>query len=170
MVEIIKHEIDIDELKSFVDSNYVNSNDNINLRADKLYKEDSINDFSVKHYFDIKHFDYFNHLLKKVKDFNEIEVTNVWTVYGQKGMYHRLHNHKSHDNYHQADYTCLIYLNLPQDISENGLFFYINENQEEISIVPNTHEALIFPYHVYHGTYPQGEGLRQTLNIEFRVS
>ena len=170
MVEIIKHKIDIVELKSFVDNNYTDSHTDFKLRTDKLYKEDSINEFSVKHYFDNCHFDYFVDVIKKLKDFNNIEVKSVWTVYGQKGMYHRLHNHKSHDTYHQADYACLIYLNLPQDISENGLFFYINENQEEISIVPNIHEALIFPYHVYHGTYPQGEGLRQTLNIEFRVS
>jgi hypothetical protein len=34
---------------------------------------------------------------------------------------------------------------------------------------PKIGDFFIFPIHVLHGTYPQSEGIRQTLNLDFEV-
>lgn len=169
-VQIINHNLDIKELKLFVDKNYSNSNDNMSLKLQKLIDEDSVPDFSVKHYFDRKHYLYLKNIVQPFFNKSIKEVVSAWTVYGYEGLHHRLHNHiyPPHSDAQTPDYTCLIYLNLPE--GDLGDFFYLDKDLQEHIIEPDLNKAFFFQSSIFHGTYPQGKGLRQTLNIEFLIN
>jgi hypothetical protein len=87
-----------------------------------------------------------------------------WTIYGEENGYHLVHRHNGRDVPHIATVT---YLKTPAPKTSNaGNFFYFL-NDEVHEIIPVEGQMLIMPVWVLHGTYPQSEGLRQTLNIDF---
>jgi len=100
-----------------------------------------------------------------------LNLLNAWTVLGQKGSYHILHRHNSCENIHIAS---VLYLNVPKKSSnEEGCFYFCFRQKNEI--VPYYHkpkkgDLLIFPIWLWHGSYPQNKGLRQTLNLDFKIN
>ena len=44
-----------------------------------------------------------------------------------------------------------------------------NNNIHPLTFEPKIGDIYIFPVHVFHGTYPQHDGLRRTLNLDFEV-
>jgi len=90
-------------------------------------------------------------------------VASAWTVLGEKGGYHVCHKHNDTD-----DISTVLYLAVPEETNnKQGAIYFFAENNLNVHI-PKVGELLIFPVTMHHGTYPQGEGLRQTLNIDFK--
>ena len=64
--------------------------------------------------------------------------------------------------------STVTYLNVPK--KDKGLFYYFFQNEENLEhriIEPSKNMVVIMPSWIYHGVYPQGKGLRQTLNLDF---
>jgi hypothetical protein len=102
------------------------------------------------------------------KNFNincDLKLMSAWTVLGKENSYHTVHNHnKKNLNY----VSTVTYLNVPK--KDKGLFYYFFQNEENLEhriIEPNKNMVIIMPSWIYHGVYPQGKGLRQTLNLDF---
>lgn len=95
-----------------------------------------------------------------------LKVINCWVVYGEKGSYHIVHRHNNPNVQHIATVTYLKIPVLKKD--REGNFFYIF-NDEVYEFSPVESQIVIMPIWLLHGTYPQPEGLRQTLNIDFAV-
>jgi hypothetical protein len=102
------------------------------------------------------------------KNFNincDLKLMSAWTVLGKENSYHTVHNHnKKNLNY----VSTVTYLNVPK--KDKGLFYYFFQNEENLEhkiIEPNKNMVVIMPSWIYHGVYPQGKGLRQTLNLDF---
>jgi hypothetical protein len=102
------------------------------------------------------------------KNFNincDLKLMSAWTVLGKENSYHTVHNHnKKNLNY----ISTVTYLNVPK--KDKGLFYYFFQNEENLEhriIEPNKNMVIIMPSWIYHGVYPQGKGLRQTLNLDF---
>lgn len=102
---------------------------------------------------------------KVKKNFNldyELELDNCWTVISNKGSYHELHQHNEQSN---NKFSTNLYLELPKD--ENVGDYYFVEDNKTYKVKPEIGMLLMVPIHLLHGTYPQGNGVRQTLNIDF---
>jgi len=101
---------------------------------------------------------------------------NLWTVYGQENSYHKLHYHINFKNTNKAlnHISTVTYLSVAEkNIHQSGNFHfvYLKNNQvcyEEIDAKKGN--ILIMPVRIWHGSYPQGKGLRQTLNLDFEIS
>ena len=67
--------------------------------------------------------------------------------------------------------SIVIYLAVPEkDIENPGQFYFILHNKNGVKpkqIMPEKGTIVIMPNNVWHGAEPQGEGLRQTLNLEY---
>tara|TARA_R100001463_G_scaffold21796_1_gene52365 strand:+ start:52 stop:528 length:477 start_codon:yes stop_codon:yes gene_type:complete len=157
MQSFISGKINITGYKKIIDG-LVKKNTSINLSdlstKGKNSKQFFLDDFSKleKISNDIQFF-----LNKKLK------LIRAWTVYGRKGSYHTIHRHNEK---HYPHLATVIYLKVPK--KEPGDFTYIlNEGYDFIT--PKEGDIFIFPIHIIHGTYPQGEGLRQTLNLDFEI-
>lgn len=107
---------------------------------------------------------------------DKLELTNAWSVNGQKGSYHLLHRHKNYKNnssdpIEATGLSIVIYLAVPEkDIENPGQFYFILHNKNGVKpkqIMPEKGTIVIMPNNVWHGAEPQGEGLRQTLNLEY---
>ena len=100
---------------------------------------------------------------------SSLKLVSAWTVLGYKNSYHTLHKHGAHKN-HVAS---VIYLNVPNSKHErDGGFFYVYKKDQEIdygSHKPRVGDLVIFPVTLWHGAYPQSQGLRQTLNLDFEM-
>ena len=98
-------------------------------------------------------------------------VQSAWTVLGQKGSYHLPHKHNSYDKTHVSS---VLYLNTPkQTEDEAGNFYWYFRKNNEILFYhhkPRKGDLIIFPVWIWHGTFPQNEGLRQTLNLDFELN
>lgn len=102
---------------------------------------------------------------KVKKNFNldyELELDNCWTVISNEGSYHELHQHNEQSN---NKFSTNLYLELPKD--ENVGDYYFVEDNKTYKVKPEIGMLLMVPIHLLHGTYPQGNGVRQTLNIDF---
>ena len=79
--------------------------------------------------------------------------------------------------------STLVYLEVPEtnveDEPENNIFLathvgaenpYYYENDRVLEINPEVGKLLIFPHWVPHGTYPQTKGIRQTFNIDYKIT
>lgn len=100
-----------------------------------------------------------------IRKFLHVDVTAVsaWTVLGEEGGYHTCHKHNDND-----DISTVLYLSVPEETNDKqGAIYFFAENNLTVH-VPKAGELLIFPVTMHHGTYPQGKGLRQTLNIDFK--
>jgi len=109
----------------------------------------------------------------------EIEQGTAWTVIGEEGSYHTVHNHS--DGILNG-VVVVLYLNMPEKVETNAnsifLILHTNPSNPYISnpmsgvhhISPEVGTLLIFPNHILHGTYPQTKGIRQTFNIDYRFT
>jgi hypothetical protein len=106
----------------------------------------------------------------------ELEKTGAWTVIGEEGSYHTVHNHS--DGILNG-VVVVLYLNMPEKVEAkaNSIFLILHTNPSNpyISnpvsgvhhICPEVGNLLIFPNHILHGTYPQTKGIRQTFNVDY---
>jgi hypothetical protein len=109
------------------------------------------------------------------KQFDNFSFLNVsaWTVCGEEYGYHSIHQHSDEG---VQDICTVSYLKTPQEINPHlsgNIFFIMRDSLNKINIVdlsPKEGDIYIFPCHVFHGTYPQSKGLRQTLNLDYRVT
>lgn len=106
------------------------------------------------------------------KDY-DLELKNAWTVIGYENSYHILHNHLEVKAPH---ISTVLYIENSNNIDENqkyaGNFYFIIKDNKYIQdhiIIPEKYKFLVFPTWLYHGTYPQLKGKRQTLNLDFEV-
>jgi len=91
----------------------------------------------------------------------EVELCSCWTIYGKEGTYHTIHNHNNND-----DIATVLYLETTKESFPHGSFYFVHENNV-YSRNPKPGDLYIFPVTLLHGVYPQGRGLRQTLNMDF---
>lgn len=106
---------------------------------------------------------------------NKLILQNAWSILSYEHSYHTLHKH----NNNKINWiTSVIYLAVskfddykyPRD--SPGDFYYVYQQDKEIQYnnhKPQIGDLLIFPVWLWHGTYPQAKGLRQTLNLEFEI-
>jgi len=108
-------------------------------------------------------------------NWSELHACSAWTVVGEEGSYHTAHDHGPNN-------ICSItYLNVPKksvdsDSPEGQIFFILDGSSYNPLSVPNFRilhvqpqegMIIIFPSWIIHGVYPQGPGIRQTMNIDF---
>jgi len=115
----------------------------------------------------------FHNYIKKIKDIDSnLNYKYGWCVEGNKGSYHRLHNHTfAKEGIKVSDgISCLLYLDVPQG-DDTGEFYYLVRNElttDISSIMPQKGDLIVMANSVFHGVYPQKiEGLRRTLNFDF---
>ena len=120
---------------------------------------------------------------KMIKNVKDLKLINAWTVSGYEGSYHELHNHCEYgydDNslkkLKKNQISTVLYLNVDNKSVEEkrneGYFYFIIKQDDDLeyyNIKPETGKFLVFPIWIFHGTYPQSNGLRQTLNLDFEV-
>jgi hypothetical protein len=98
---------------------------------------------------------------------NEIlNPVSCWTVIGGENSFHKIHRHNKKSTNHIASVT---YLSNANNTLEKPGSFYAILDDSVITIEPKEGDILLFPVHIYHGTYPQGVGIRQTLSIDFEI-
>jgi hypothetical protein len=102
--------------------------------------------------------------------------SNAWTVIGEEGSYHTIHNH-SDGNLNGI--VVVLYLEVPKKVKkyDNSIFlilhtdpsnpFISNSAPRFYHVSPKVGTLLIFPNHIIHGTYPQTKGIRQTFNVDY---
>lgn len=104
---------------------------------------------------------------------NKLNANRAWTVIGEEGSYHTLHDHG-------PNAVCTItYLDVPENQSEadrEGQVFFVLQSDPYHPLAPVKHKVvhvtpkpgmlIIFPSWLLHGVYPQGAGIRQTVNID----
>ena len=104
-----------------------------------------------------------------------ITLNNAWTVIGNVGSFHAMHAHK---NKPQNIISTVTYLSVPpkdhndEKLMDLGDFYYILNKDNRLlyySHYPQTNDFFIFPCWIWHGSYPQVKGIRQTLNIDFNI-
>lgn len=106
--------------------------------------------------------------------------SNAWTVIGDEGSYHTIHNHAENDT---DTLTTVLYLEVPdtnsKDNPENNLYLVsdvgvesklIYEHPGVIHINPEVGKLIIFPSWILHGTYPQTKGIRQSFNKDYAIN
>ena len=104
-----------------------------------------------------------------------ISLNNAWTVLGDKHSFHTMHKHK---NTPQNIISTVIYLTVPPkdvndpELVDMGNFYYILNKHNRLlyySHYPKASDFFIFPSWIWHGSYPQVKGTRQTLNLDFNI-
>ena len=100
---------------------------------------------------------------KKINPEEKLDMLAAWAVAGQFDSFHTMHSHSSNAS-HIATVT---YLDLPVCSPHKPGTFYALVNNKIIHIDPVVGDVLIFPARIFHGTYPQSDGLRLTLNLDF---
>ena len=116
----------------------------------------------------------FHKYIKKIQGVGDKNwrIGNAWCVEGDKGSYHRLHNHTiaKKDAEYLTGLACVLYVDVPQ-ADDRGEFYYLIRDKDKTTLnvlMPNKGDLIIMPKTVYHGVYPQtSEGLRKTINIDF---
>jgi hypothetical protein len=103
---------------------------------------------------------------KIIKETDLLKPVSCWTVTGEENSYHTFHQHNNKEKNHLAT---VLYLSLPDNNKDQLGSFYAMINNSVKNIDPTAGDILVFPVHVYHGTYPQGPGIRQTLNIDYEI-
>jgi hypothetical protein len=100
-----------------------------------------------------------------LKDSEYLKPASCWTVIGKEYSFHTIHRHNEKNVNHLAS---VFYLSVSEnDKNRPGSFYAIDD--EIVTIDPLVGDLLFFPTYLYHGTYPQGPGIRQTLNMDFEV-
>ena len=115
-----------------------------------------------------KYFEQLNPITSKIKEkiYSELRVKNLklcsaWTVLGKRGTYHTCHRHNTN-----TDISSVLYLESPDSNFPSGAFYFFAD-EKVYDFQPKKGDLIIFPVTMFHGSYPQGDGLRQTLNMDF---
>ena len=108
----------------------------------------------------------------------QLQQSTAWTVIGEEGSYHTIHNHTDGV---MGGVSVVLYLNVPEsehDNKSNSIFLVLHADPSSnfinqgcpsyYEVKPEIGKVLIFPYHIPHGTYPQTKGIRQTFNIDYQ--
>ena len=110
---------------------------------------------------------------KHLYDMDLLRKGSAWIVEGQEGSYHRMHRHtRTSLELHRPNdknLATVIYTDVPED-ENKGEFYFIMKKEKDIiidSIIPEKGDFFIMPCTVWHGVYPQGAGLRRTINVDF---
>lgn len=95
-----------------------------------------------------------------------LDLLSVWTVLGQEDSFHKVHLHTKEEDF----ISTVSYLAVNEyDENKPGSFFAIIDDQVYLKN-PKVGDMIVLPSNVLHGTYPQGKGLRQTFNVDFKIS
>lgn len=108
-------------------------------------------------------------------DWEMLHPAACWTVSGDEGSFHTAHDHGS------ESISTILYTEVPDKVEStqgrSGQIFLILDgsayshmsapSQRIIHIEPAVGLLLVFPSWIIHGVYPQGPGLRRTVNMEF---
>ena len=105
----------------------------------------------------------------------QLQQATAWTVIGEEGSYHTIHNHSDG---RMEGISVVLYLNVPDAKDHlNSIFLVLHTDPSShfikqgcpgiYHIEPEIGKVLIFPYNIPHGTYPQTKGTRQTFNIDY---
>lgn len=94
---------------------------------------------------------------------SSVELVSAWTIYGEENTYHSCHRHNTND-----DICTVFYLDVNYEPNKDDGYLYFFKDGECHHHEPKKGDLLIFPATMYHGTYPQPPGQRQTLNMDFR--
>jgi hypothetical protein len=169
---LIVDKIEIESIKKFVITNTDKSN-KIDLKSKSTVGKKSkqynlLN--KVKNTFLEKKIK--NKIKKLLKTSKSLEILNAWTVIGEEGSYHKLHNHFS--NLDKNIICSVIYLETPKkENNENGNFYCAYKDKykqvQYFSHKPEKGDIIVFPSWLLHGVYPQDKGLRRSLNIDFKI-
>lgn len=106
------------------------------------------------------------------KAVNDLHLKTAWTVLGYENSFHRVHNH--YKKIVPEHIAVVVYLSVSDiDPCRTGAFYAILQDSKKenykFAHYPEVGDILIFPNWVYHGTEPQADGLRQTLNLDFEL-
>lgn len=96
-----------------------------------------------------------------------ISPDNGWTVYGGEDGFHTVHRHNKETIGHVA---AVLYLSESRNTEHKPGKFFIFAGNQATEHKTKEGDIIMFPNHLYHGTYPQGPGVRQTLNLEFGIN
>ena len=115
-------------------------------------------------------------LFNKFKYKFNLSLISSWTVLGQEHGYHTLHKH-NYDKDKPLHVASVIYLDVPktlekEDLKETNNFYCLFNNNNDIKYYshnPKIGDLMVFPVWLWHGAYPQGKGMRQTLNMDFKI-
>lgn len=104
---------------------------------------------------------------------HNLNASRAWSVVGEEGSYHTIHDHGP------SRICTITYLEVPE-VSETpyqGQVYFVLQcdpyspvshvKHKVVHITPRPGLMVIFPSWILHGVYPQGPGIRQTLNIDF---
>lgn len=105
-------------------------------------------------------------------DWGELHAVSAWTVVGEEGSYHTIHEHGP------MNICSVTYLKVPehQEYPQGQIYFVMHSDgytglstpsSRVLHVQPQEGMIVIFPSWMLHGVYPQGKGTRQTLNIDF---
>ena len=63
----------------------------------------------------------------------------------------------------------MLYINVPEKYPKGEFYCLIEKDNDTIlrCFKPKVGDLFIFPWTLYHGVYPQGPGLRKTINCDF---
>lgn len=101
-----------------------------------------------------------------------LSADRAWTVIGEEGSYHTIHDHG-------PNRVCSVtYIDVPeQQLPKQGDIYFVLQcdpysqlspvRHKVVHVTPKAGLMVIFPSWLLHGVYPQGPGIRQTLNIDF---
>lgn len=139
-------------------------------------KTKQINFLENREYYEKTLYSTFNNICKeKPEHKNKIQIgkyklSALWTVEGHENSYHRIHRHSNNEDLIRYDdcISTVLYVNVPKS-NPKGEFYFLLEKEEDTiiqCIKPVVGDLFIFPWSLYHGVYPQGPGLRKTINCD----
>lgn len=105
-------------------------------------------------------------------NWRQLYACSAWTVEGNEGSWHTCHEHGP------MNVCSVTYLEVPdeQEPPLGEIYFIMDANPynplatpeyRTLQIKPQKGMIVIFPSWLLHGVYPQGPGVRRTLNIDF---
>jgi len=109
--------------------------------------------------------------LKKIFNKSFYNLVAAWTVYGEENCYHIAHRHNENSNH----ISSVLYLSVPDNtnLHQSGNFYYFMKDKQNNllynHLTPKLGDLYLMPIDMFHGTYPQSKGLRQTLNLDFEI-
>jgi hypothetical protein len=167
-VEEIKYEI-----KNVISKNNIQSNIHLTSSTGNIEQYNLVNHIGQSYIIDDLSKLIFNKLQERklIMKNNDLVRQQCWTAIGKKGAYHTVH---SHNTQIMRAVVCVFYLQTPNkdqnDIHDrSGNFFMFSRRNELMEFSPKEGDYIIFPTWIYHGTYPQSKGYRQTLNIDYTI-
>jgi hypothetical protein len=105
-------------------------------------------------------------------NWEKLHACSAWTVKGDEGSFHTIHDHGP------LNVSSVLYLEVPKSDSPTaGNIYFVMHGEpynalatpsfRVMHVDPKPGMIIIFPSWLLHGVYPQGPGLRQTVNVDF---